>query len=698
MAKSTHGQINPVPQMKTDSPVVVNRLEYQPTDYLVDAISLDFELEPQATVVTAELAIRRNPVQNGQGKNSTDTAVLVLNGDGLQTVDLQIDGQPLQTSDYQLSDVELRISSNLDTFTLRTVVKIAPVENTALSGLYQSTGNYYTQCEAEGFRRITWFPDRPDVMSTYRVRIAADRKTSPVLLSNGNLVDSGSHPDRTGWHWVQWEDPFPKPSYLFALVAGNLVCTERTEKTGSGEERLLQVWVEPGNEDKTGHAMDSLVRAMRWDEVRYGLELDLDRFMIVAVSDFNMGAMENKGLNIFNTKYVFANPHIATDTDFANVESVVGHEYFHNWTGNRVTCRDWFQLTLKEGLTVFRDQEFSADMMAEAATSEPGRRSAKVVKRIEDVRLLRIAQFAEDAGPMAHPIRPDSYSEINNFYTVTVYEKGAEVIRMLQTLVGPDGFRRGIDLYFERHDGQAVTCDDFVDAIADANDRDFDQFRRWYAQAGTPVVRVTGHYDAAAGKYTMTVRQLCAPTPGQPEKAPFHMPFSVALLGRDGAPLPLNLANPGKGDVEAGALEQVLELTNASHEFCFSGVKEAPVPSLLRGFSAPVVLDYPYTSDELAFLARHETDPFNRWEAIQRLAVTATLGDGWTAGRPVCNPFVRRVVQFAGRQGPGPRLPGAGTDSARRRLHCRTTDRSQPGAGAHGTQCRSHDDHRFTGR
>lgn len=602
--------------MKTDTPVLVHRSDYQPTDFLIDAIDLDIDIHPEATEVAARLTVRLNPARPQQIGQPT----LILDGDNLQTVDLQLDGQPLAASDYSISDEQLRIPCDKTEFELYTVVKINPAANTTLSGLYRSNANYYTQCEAQGFRRITWFADRPDVMATYTVRIVADKAACPVLLSNGNLVDSGDLAERPGWHWARWEDPFPKPSYLFALVAGQLVCTEQTVQTASGKDRLLQVWVEPGNEDKTDHAMASLVRSLRWDESRYGLELDLDRFMIVAVSDFNMGAMENKGLNIFNTKYVFANPRIATDTDFANVESVVGHEYFHNWTGNRVTCRDWFQLTLKEGLTVFRDQEFSADMMAAAATSEQGRLSARVVKRIEDVRLLRVAQFAEDAGPMAHPIRPDSYSEINNFYTVTVYEKGAEVIRMLQTLVGVDGFRRGMDLYFERHDGQAVTCDDFVSAVADANGRDFSQFRRWYAQAGTPVVRVSGRYDASSKQYEMTVRQMCPPTPGQDKKEPFHLPLSMALLDPQGQPVALQL-----DDSQEAPAERVLELTEQCHEYCFRNVEQPVVPSLLRGFSAPVVLDYPYSSEELAFLARHENDPFNRWEAIQRLAVNATL-------------------------------------------------------------------------
>jgi aminopeptidase N len=470
-----------------------------------------------------------------------------------------------------------------------------------------SNGNFFTQCEAQGFRRITFFPDRPDVMARYTVALHADASRWPVLLSNGNLVDAGVDPD--GRQWAVWSDPFPKPSYLFALVAGNLVAQEETIVTRSGREALLQVWVEPGNLDRTDHAMQSLKRSIRWDEERFGLELDLERFMIVAVADFNMGAMENKGLNIFNTKYVFANPRIATDADFANVESVVAHEYFHNWTGNRVTCRDWFQLTLKEGLTVFRDQEFSADTMAASAASDTAARSARAVRRIEDVRTLRSVQFAEDAGPMAHPIRPDSYQEINNFYTVTVYEKGAEVIRMMQTLVGREGFGRGLELYFARHDGHAVTCEDFVAAIADANGRDLTQFGRWYSQAGTPRVRASGHWDAQRRSYRLTLAQWCPPSPGQPEKAPFHIPVAVGLVGADGTDL-------------ASAM---LELTGPEQQFSFDGIAERPALSLLRDFSAPVILEHDWSDDELAYLVAHDGDAFNRWEASQRLAVSSIL-------------------------------------------------------------------------
>jgi aminopeptidase N len=449
-------------------------------------------------------------------------------------------------------------------------------------------------------------------MARYTVMLRADRQKYPVLLSNGNLVEQGDLGD--GRHYALWEDPFMKPSYLFALVAGKLVCQEEKFKLASGRKVLLQVWVEPGNLDKTQHAMESLKNSIRWDEQRFGLELDLDRFMIVAVGDFNMGAMENKGLNIFNTKYVLANPRIATDADYANIEAVVGHEYFHNWTGNRVTCRDWFQLSLKEGLTVFRDQEFSADMV--------GTDSGRAVKRIEDVRLLRQAQFPEDAGPMAHPVRPDSYVEISNFYTVTIYEKGSEVVRMYQTLLGREGFRKGMDLYFQRHDGQAVTCDDFRAAMADANGRNLDQFERWYSQAGTPRVTARTGYDPEARTYEITLTQSCPATPGQKTKLPFHIPVAVGLLDSLGADLLLVL----EGEAVQGApTTRVLELNEASQTFRFTGISEKPVPSLLRDFSAPVILEYDYSDDELAFLMAHDSDPFNRWEAGQRLATRRLL-------------------------------------------------------------------------
>ncbi|MFN9773192.1 MAG: aminopeptidase N [Burkholderiales bacterium] len=594
--------------MRTDQPVTVRRLDYTPPDHLVDTIDLRFELDPQRTVVVATLAVRRR-------EGAPAAAPLRLDGEALELLSAEIDGAPVSPSRLHATSEGLTIDAPPASFVLVTRVAIAPASNTELMGLYVSNGNFFTQCEAQGFRRITYFPDRPDVMARYTVELVADRARWPVLLSNGNLVESGALPD--GRHRAKWVDPFPKPSYLFALVAGNLVAQEERIVTASGRDALLQVWVEPGNLDRTDHAMQSLVRSIRWDEQRYGLELDLDRFMIVAVADFNMGAMENKGLNVFNTKYVFAHPRIATDTDFANVESVVAHEYFHNWTGNRVTCRDWFQLTLKEGLTVFRDQEFSADVLAAACPDEASARSARAVKRIDDVRVLRGVQFAEDAGPMAHPIRPDAYQAIDNFYTVTVYEKGAEIIRMLQTLVGRDGFAKGMALYFERHDGQAVTCEDFVSALADANGRDLGQFRLWYSQAGTPRVRAEGTWDPATKRYALTLAQWCPPTQGQPGKAPFHVPVAVGLLGSDGREL----------------ASATLELTADRQTFTFDGIDPGPdgegrrfvVPSLLRDFSAPVILEHAPGDEAFAFLLAHDTDPFNRWEASQRREVSAIL-------------------------------------------------------------------------
>jgi aminopeptidase N len=615
--------------MRTDQPVTIRRLDYTPPDHWIDTVALRFELDPDRTLVTATLGVRRRD-------GAPADAPLRLDGEALELLSAEIDGTPVPADRLAATPDGLQIERVPAAFTLTTRVAISPASNTELMGLYLSNGNYFTQCEAQGFRRITFFPDRPDVMARYRVEIVADPQRCPVLLSNGNLLDTERLAD--GRSCARWEDPFPKPSYLFALVAGTLVAHEERILTRSGRDALLQVWVEPGQLDRTDHAMQSLIRAIRWDEARYGLELDLDRFMIVAVSDFNMGAMENKGLNIFNTKYVFAHPRIATDTDFANVESVVAHEYFHNWTGNRVTCRDWFQLTLKEGLTVFRDQEFSADLLAQAAPDEAAARSARAVKRIEDVRVLRSVQFAEDAGPMAHPIRPDAYQAIDNFYTVTVYEKGAEVIRMLQTLVGRDGFARGLALYFERHDGRAVTCEDFVDAIADANGRDLAQFRRWYAQAGTPRVRAEGRWIAEAARYELTLSQACPSTPGQPEKAPFHIPFTVGLIGPDGRDL----------------LHATLELTAPRQVFVFEGIDPPPgpdgtrdvVPSLLRDFSAPVILEHDPGDDALAFQLAHDSDAFNRWEASQRLAVSAILRT--LAGAPAAD-AARGLVTALGR-------------------------------------------------
>lgn len=570
-------------------PVEKHLVDYRPPAFLVESIALIFDLTPEATRVRAESRLRRNPAHD------ETAAPLTLFGDSLKLLTLQIDGnEPAE----RLEDGErLKITDVPDAFTLLVETEIAPVSNTRLEGLYLSNGTFCTQCEAEGFRRITWFPDRPDVMTTYRVTIRADKKKQPVLLSNGNLEDSGELAD--GRHYAVWHDPFPKASYLFALVAGDLGCLQDSFTTMSGRDVDLRIYTHHGNEDRCAYAMDSLKRAMAWDEKTFGLEYDLDRFNIVAINDFNMGAMENKSLNVFNAKYILADPQTATDDDYAGIETVVGHEYFHNWTGNRVTCRDWFQLSLKEGLTVFRDQLFSAD-----------ERSAPV-KRMRDVRTLRTSQFQEDGGPTAHPVRPDSYIEINNFYTPTVYNKGAEVIGMYHTLLGTEGFRRGMDLYFQRHDGQAVTTDDFLASMADANSRDLEQFGLWYAQAGTPVVSAKGLYDAADQRYTLTLRQSTPPTPGQAEKKPLHIPLAVGLIGPEGNDLPLD---------GSGATTRVLELTKAEQSFTFEGVAAEPVLSLNRNFSAPVRLQLPLDRHQRAFLMRHDGDPFNRWEAGQQYA------------------------------------------------------------------------------
>ncbi len=596
----------------TETPQVIRRADYAPPAFLIDTVALEFDLVPERTVVRNTMRIRRNP-------DAVRATHLDLMGEDLTFVEASLDGKPY--AHVHAHEHGLTVDNVPDSFELTLTGICNPAANTTLSGLYVSSGNFFTQCEAEGFRRITWFLDRPDVMAAYTVTLRADKAAYPVLLSNGNLLEQGDLPD--GRHFARWEDPFRKPSYLFALVAGKLVALEERVKTGSGKEKLLQVWVEPHDLDKTRHAMDSLIHSIRWDEERFGLELDLDRFMIVAVSDFNMGAMENKGLNIFNTKYVLANPETATDTDFSNIEAVVGHEYFHNWTGNRVTCRDWFQLSLKEGLTVFRDQEFSADMASGDSSGED--QAARATKRIEDVRVLRQMQFAEDAGPMAHPVRPESYVEINNFYTMTVYEKGSEVVRMYQTLFGREGFRRGMDLYFKRHDGHAVTCDDFRHAMADANGRDLAQYERWYSQAGTPRISVDTHYDAAHQRYTLTLRQGygdASPAARDTQKGPLLIPFAIGLIGDDGNDMPLRL----EGEASASPhTTRVLDFTQAEQTFTFVDVAERPLPSLLRNFSAPVVVEYDYTADELAFLLAHDSDPFNRWEAGQRLATRELL-------------------------------------------------------------------------
>ncbi|EGI75487.1 aminopeptidase N [Hylemonella gracilis] len=592
--------------MREGQTTVIRREDYAAPAYWIDSVELTFDLDPAKTRVLNKMRLRRNPEVAAQA--------LKLDGEELNLARVLVNGQgtSFKTEGDQL--VLENLPTVTDAFDLEIFTTCAPEKNSKLMGLYVSQGTFFTQCEAEGFRRITYFLDRPDVMASYTVTLRADKKKYPVLLSNGNLVEQGDLDG--GRHYAKWVDPHKKPCYLFALVAGQLVAREQRIKARNGREHLLQVYVRPGDLDKTEHAMNSLMASIAWDEARFKLPLDLDRFMIVATSDFNMGAMENKGLNVFNTKFVLASQATATDVDYANIESVVGHEYFHNWTGNRVTCRDWFQLSLKEGLTVFRDQEFSMDLAGEA--------SARAVKRIEDVRVLRTAQFPEDAGPMAHPVRPDSYIEINNFYTVTVYEKGSEVVRMQQTLTSREGFAKGMALYFQRHDGQAVTCDDFAQAIADANPsselaRLLPQFKRWYSQAGTPQVAARGHYDAAAQRYTLTLTQSCPPTPGQAEKLPFVIPVALGLLYADGLEIP-------------GSARTVV-LSDAQTEVVFEGVASEPVPSLLRGFSAPVVLRYDYSDAELLTLLAHDSDPFNRWEAGQRLALKralATIASGAT--------------------------------------------------------------------
>ena len=505
---------------------------------------------------------------------------------------------------YLLDEESLTLFNVPEVFSVQTRVKIYPENNTELEGLYFSGGNYCTQCEAQGFRKITYYPDRPDVMTVFTTTIEADKKQYPVLLSNGNPVERGDKD--AGRHWIRWHDPYRKPSYLFALVAGNLACKKDQFITRSGREINLEIYTEQHNIDKTDHAMQSLKRAMRWDEERFGLEYDLDIYMIVAVDDFNMGAMENKGLNIFNSKYVLASPDTATDDDYVAIEGVIAHEYFHNWTGNRVTCRDWFQLSLKEGLTVFRDQEFTADMTSAA------------VKRIDDVRMLRTHQFAEDASPMAHPVRPDSFIEINNFYTLTVYEKGAEVVRMYQTLLGRDGFRKGMDLYFQRHDGSAVTVEDFLAAMADANDMDISQFQSWYEHAGTPELNVSDSWDPSTGDYTLHLRQTL-PSDKNDTQKPLLIPLSFALLDQQGNDMPLSVENA------KGHKNDILLIRKNEEKIVFTNLDEQPVPSLLRGFSAPVKLQFDYSDEQLAFLMAHDNDDFNRWDAGQKLAAAVLL-------------------------------------------------------------------------
>jgi len=581
--------------MRTEEPRPIRLRDYRPPDWLIETVELDVSLDPTATTVRSKLRVKPN--------GGATPAPLVLDGEELKLRSLALDGKPLPGEAFMATPDKLTIAQPPNqAFTLEIETVIDPAANTQLMGLYRAGSTYCTQCEAEGFRRITYFLDRPDVMAVYTTRIEADKSEAPVLLSNGNLIAKGDVPG-TNRHFAVWHDPFKKPCYLFALVGGELACVADSFRTMSGRDVTLHIYVEPGKEDRCHYAMDSLKRAMRWDEEVFGREYDLDIFMIVAVSAFNMGAMENKGLNIFNDKYVLASPAAATDTDYAHIEAVIAHEYFHNWTGDRITCRDWFQLCLKEGLTVFRDEEFSADMRSRA------------VERISDVRALRSHQFVEDAGPLAHPGRPERYHEINNFYTTTVYDKGGEVVRMIKALLGAELFRRGMDLYFERHDGEAATVEQFVQCFADVSGRDFSQFMLWYTQAGTPEVVVAPHYDARAKTYRLDIKQTVPPTPGQPDKKPMVIPLALGLVGKHGNDLPLTL--------DSGPLKRaVLELTAPSQSFVFTGVAEPPIPSVNRGFSAPIKLTLPIKTDDLRFLAAHDRDPFNRWQTVQTLAMS----------------------------------------------------------------------------
>jgi aminopeptidase N len=584
--------------MRKDTPQTIRLDDYAPTSYVVDRVDLDIRLAPEATHVTAKLSVRPRGAAAGS---------LVLDGEDLKLVSVALDGKALRSEDYSVSPAALTVARPPQRpFELTVETICNPKGNTQLSGLYLSNGVYCTQCEAEGFRRIAYLYDRPDVMARYRVRIEAPKSQCPVLLSNGNPTGHGDIPE-TDNHFAVWDDPHPKPSYLFAMVAGDLAAVRDAFVTRSGRKVELGIYVERGKEDRCGWAMEALKTSMRWDEERFGREYDLDVFNIVAVSDFNMGAMENKGLNIFNDKYILALPQTATDTDYINIEAIIAHEYFHNWTGNRITCRDWFQLCLKEGLTVFRDQEFSSDIRSRA------------VKRIQDVKNLRGRQFPEDAGPLAHPVRPASYIEINNFYTATVYEKGAELCRMMQTLIGAQAFRKAMDLYFERHDGEAATVEDFVRCMADASGSDLSQFFRWYEQAGTPQVVATGRYSARTKSYALTLEQLTPPTPGQQEKLPLHIPLGIGLVAPDGSDIPLELEE--KGILNA----PLIELKERKQTFRFLNVQARPVLSINRGFSAPIRLTASLSLAERLFLVGHDSDPFNRWEAAQSAGASLIL-------------------------------------------------------------------------
>ena len=584
------------------SPKTIHLKDYQVPTYLIETTNLYFDLYEEYSIVKSQLTIIRNPDAEESMPQS-----LVLHGCDLELLSLVIDGSSVVKEGYRIDGETLSIDSVPNAFILEVETKIKPQENTSLEGLYKSNGMFCTQCEAEGFRKITYYLDRPDVMAKFTTTVCADKEAYPMLLSNGNPIDKGV--GEAGRHWVTWEDPFKKPCYLFALVAGDLSLVEDSFTTMSGRDIKLQVFVEPQDVDKCSHGIESLKKSMKWDEEVFGREYDLDIYMIVAVSHFNMGAMENKGLNVFNTSCVLAKPETTTDAGFQRVEGVIAHEYFHNWSGNRVTCRDWFQLSLKEGFTVFRDQEFSSDM------------NSRAVKRVEEVSMLRTAQFAEDAGPMAHPVRPSSYIEINNFYTLTVYEKGSEVVRMIHTLVGPEGFRKGSDLYFERHDGQAVTTDDFVDAMETANSIDLTQFKNWYDQAGTPVLDVTDEYDVANELYHLDFTQSCPETNGQPEKKPYLIPVKLGLLDESGNDIELRI----QGSKQLPETEIVVSITETKQRVTFEGVTAKPIPSLLRGFSAPVRLNFDYSADDLAFLMSNDSDDFNRWDAGYRLGTNVLV-------------------------------------------------------------------------
>jgi aminopeptidase N len=637
--------------MRNPPPQAVRLADYRPPDFLVDSVDLDISLHRTQTRVVARLSIRRNP----QGQPG---ASLSLDGDGLVLRRLELNGRAVADAEVEISPDRLILRQPPDApFRLEIETELDPSANTQLTGLYRSGSAYCTQCEAEGFRRITYFLDRPDVLSVYTTRIEAARSEAPVLLGNGNPVAAGDLDG--GRHFAVWRDPFPKPSYLFALVGGDLGRISERYTTRSGRTVDLAIYVEHGNEPRAAYAMDSLIRAMRWDEEAFGREYDLDVFNIVAVSDFNMGAMENKGLNIFNDKYVLASPETATDSDYAGIEAVIAHEYFHNWTGNRITCRDWFQLCLKEGLTVFRDQEFSADQRSRA------------VKRISDVRGLRLQQFPEDAGPLAHPVRPRVYHEINNFYTATVYEKGAEIVRMLKTLIGDDAFRKGMDIYFERFDGTAATVEDFLSCFAESSGRDLSQFALWYEQAGTPLVSVDGVYDRDAETYTLTLEQSTPPTPGQSEKKPVVIPIALGLIGENGDELPLVTDADETGASEEERARGLIELSTQKRVIMFRDVPSRPVVSLLRNFSAPVRLAPAPAPEDLQRLLAHDRDPFNRWQAAQSLALRSIFGRRGVLRSAAAHRRDERVRS---------ELCGASVGASVRNRHCaRNRPRRRPG-------------------